>query len=582
MFKNLDLIKPYLQRYRRYLIWGFWATAASNALALMTPLVLRSAINRIEKSGDASHLLIDGLFIVGLTALSGVFRFWMRRTIIWASRKIECDLRAGLFSHILSLDGSFFDRTPTGDIVTRASSDIEQVRQMVGPAVMQGMNTFVTTAVAVPMMLILDTRLALLILLPLPLLAVGTNLLGQVAHHRFLAIQDRFSQLSASIQESLAGIRVIKTHVREQEKKRAFRGDNLDYFRLNMDLIRISAGFYPFLGLISGSTLLLVLYFGGQGVIAGKIGLGTFVAFMLYMGMLIWPMIALGWIVSLYQRGTASLKRLAMIFDTPPNVSDPPSERVRHLPPTGALEMRHLTFSYNGTGRTVLNGISFRIEPGETVAIAGPTGSGKSTIANLLWRRYAVADGTMFLGGVDANNVTLSEWRTHLAMVPQEPFLFSDTVRANISFSGHELDQGRLLEVGEWAALNKDVTEFPHGYDTIVGERGITLSGGQKQRTTIARALASTAEILVLDDASSAVDAQTEEEILSRLETLFGTRIIVLITHRIATLQRADRILFLEDGRLADSGTHAEMVARSGPYAHWAAREAIKEKLAEM
>ncbi len=582
MFKNLDLIWPYLRRYRAYMWWGFGATAASNGLSLLMPIVLRSAIDRISDHNDASHLLTDAVIIVGLAAFAGLFRFWMRRTIIWASRKVEYDLRADLFAHILRLDAGFFDRTPTGDIVTKASSDVEQVRMMVGPAVMQGMNTLVTAAVAVPMMVYLDAHLALIVLLPLPILALVTHLIGSVAHQRFMAIQKRFSELSASVQETLSGIRAVKTHVRESEKERTFREDNLDYFKLNMGLINISAGFFPFLGMISGATILLVLYFGGKGVIAGEIGLGTFVAFMIYMGMLIWPMIALGWVVSLYQRGTASLRRLGTIFNTKPAVNDPPADVAKHLAADGTLEMRNLTFSYNGNGHSALRNITFSISPGETVAIAGPTGCGKSTIGHLLWRRYAVGDGAMLLGGVDANRVSVAEWRSQIAMVPQEPFLFSETLRANIEFSGHPLDEGRLNQLGEYAALNKDVADFPEGYDTIVGERGITLSGGQKQRATLARALASPAGILVLDDAFSAIDAQTEEEILGRLSTLFGSRIIILITHRISTLQRADRVLFLDEGRLADSGTHNEMVTRGGPYARWVAREALKEKLEEL
>jgi len=580
MFEKLALIRPYLRRYRRYLVWGILAIVLTNALALIAPLVLRSAIDRIQENGGTRQLVYDGLLIVALAVGSGVFRFFMRRTIVWASRRIEYDLRGDLFAHILKLDGHFFDRTPTGDIITRASSDVEQVRLMVGPGIMQGINTLIVAGIAIPMMAYLSPRLALYILIPLPFLAIMTNVLGGLAHRRFLEIQRRFSALSASVQESLAGIRVIKTRVREEEKKDAFLEDNKDYFGLNMRLIRLWGGFFPLLGTLSGSTVLFVLYFGGKAVINEEIGLGTFIAFTIYLGMLVWPMIALGWVVSLYQRGTASLQRIGLIMNTKPEVFDPPQKYVRPLPKSGALEMHHLSFSYNGNGHLALKDITLKVEPGETVAIAGATGSGKSTIAQLFWRRYPVPRGSLTYGGVDVNKVPLAEWRSRIAVVPQESFLFSQTLRGNLSLADANLTEERLLEVGELAALNKDVSDFPRGYETIVGERGITLSGGQKQRAALARALVSPADVLILDDSFSAIDAKTEEEILNRLESIFGTRSIILITHRLSTLQRADRIIFLENGRIADSGTHQEMRARGGAYAHWEAREQLKEKLA--
>lgn len=599
-------ITPYLRRYRGYLIGGMLAIVASNVFHLYSPMVLRESVDLMElwtllssslwwapsiplgvkatlnaMLSDAveARLLRDGLLIVGLMAASGFFRFLVRRTVIWGSRKIEYDLRGDLFKHILTLDGSFFDKTPTGDIITRASVDVEQVRLMVGPAIMQGINTLIAAAVAIPMMVYLDAKLALYVLLPMPILAVVTNLLGGVAHRRFLAIQERFSQLSASVQESLAGIRVIKTHVRERERSRDFHADNQDYFRLNMRLIRLWGGFFPLLAVLSGSAVLIVLYFGGKAVISGHIGLGAFIAFTMYLSMLIWPMIALGWVVSLYQRGTASLKRISSILDTKPRVVNPAADRMLHLPKSGILEIRDLSFSYGDNGHHALSNITASIHPGETVAIAGPTGSGKSTLVQLLWRRYAVPDGHILYGGVDMNRVSIAEWRSRIAMVPQEAFLFSDTLMSNIGLTDANLSEERLREVGELAAFNKDVDDFPRGYKTIVGERGITLSGGQKQRAALARALVPATDILILDDAFSAVDAQTEDEILSRLTRIFGTRIILLITHRISTLRKADRILFLDEGQLRDSGTHEEMVARHGPYARWEAREAIKEKL---
>jgi ATP-binding cassette subfamily B protein len=368
--------------------------------------------------------------------------------------------------------------------------------------------------------------------------------------------------------------------------------DSQEYFALNMRLIKMYGAYMPLLTFLSSAAVIVVLYVGGKGVIEGRLDLGTLVAFSVYLGMLIWPMIALGWVVSLYQRGIVSIERLTSIFQTQSSIVDPTTGQGKTVP-RGPLEFRHLSFAYGQSGPVSPEGdsrgrdwalydVSFVINPGETVAIAGPTGSGKSTVAQLLWRRYAVPDHTLFLGGVDANTATRSEWRSRISMVPQESFLFSDTLRANINLTGRAGTESDIDRLAQDSALAKDVEEFPKGFDTIVGERGITLSGGQKQRVTLARALAADADVLVLDDAFSAVDAQTEREISDRLVEHFGSRIIILITHRIATLRRVDRILFLEDGRLVNSGSHDQLVAANGAYARWVEREAIKEELEEM
>lgn len=592
MFQRIRLVGPYLKRYRRYFWWGLFAIITTNALELISPLILRRAINRIEHDQDASLLWWDATLIVLLVLMSGVFRFVVRRTVIWASRKIEYDIRGDLFGHILKLDGSFYDRTPTGDIITRASSDIEQVRMMIGPGIMQGVNTIVVALVAVPLMFHLDWQMALWALTPLPILAVITNVIGGVAHKRLMAIQEMFSTLSASVQESFAGIRVLRAFSRERDRSRRFVRDNQKYFKLNMRLIKMYGSFMPLLTFLSSAAVVLVLYVGGKGVIESRIDLGTLVAFSVYLGMLIWPMIALGWVVSLYQRGIVSIERLNSILNTQSTIIDPAPENAATLS-HGPLEFRHLSFSYGGAKPDIVEGegrgrdwalhdISFSINPGETVAIAGPTGSGKSTVAHLVWRRYPVPDHALFLGGVDANSATRHEWRSKISMVPQESFLFSETLRANINLTGRAGSDADIQRLADDAALAKDVEDFPRGFDTIVGERGITLSGGQKQRVTLARALAADAEVLILDDAFSAVDAQTEREITERLADHFGSRIIILITHRIATLKRVDRILFLEQGRLVDAGPHDELVSRGGAYARWVEREAIREELEEM
>ncbi len=593
MRSRFRLLHTYLRRYQKYLWWGLLCIAATNALELLSPLVLKRAINRIEKGGDVSLLAWDAGLIVLLMIAAGLFRFFVRRTVIWGSRKIEFDMRADLFRHILKLDGGFFDRTPTGDIITRASSDIEQVRMMIGPGVMQGINTLVVTIVAIPLMAHLDLQMTLYALAPLPVLALLTNLLGGAAHKRQMAIQESFSALSSSVQESFAGIRVLRAFSREEDRSRRFFRDSLEYVRLNMRLVRMYGAFIPLLTLLSSAAVVVVLYVGGRGVISGRVDLGTLVAFSVYLGMLIWPMIALGWVVSLYQRGLVSVDRLGAILDTEPTVVDPLAELAAAVV-KGPLEFRHLSFAFptqpvikgdpeSSHGRHwALQDISFSISPGETVALAGPTGSGKSTVAQLIWRRYAVPDHTLFMGGVDANSTRTKEWRERIAMVSQEPFLFSDTLHHNINLTGRAQDAAAVEQLAREAAFDKDVAEFPKGYETMIGERGITLSGGQKQRVTLARALGADADILILDDAFSAVDAQTEHEIITHLARKFGARIIVLITHRIATLKRMDRILFLEEGRLVDAGSHDEMIARTGAYARWVEREAIIQELEEM
>ncbi|HEX9750176.1 MAG TPA: ABC transporter ATP-binding protein [candidate division Zixibacteria bacterium] len=583
MLRYLRLVWPYLARYKRHFVLGAVAIAATNTLAMFAPLVLRRAINRLESGTAIDQLAQDAMLIIALAFGAGVFRFLVRRWVIWASRLIEYDLRGDLFAHVSALDQTFFDRTSTGDIITRASSDVEQVRMMVGPGIMQGTNTLMVGLAAVPLMIHLDWQLALWALAPLPLLAILTNRLGGIAHRRNLAVQDAFSRMSAFVQETLSGIRVLKAHAREDNRSAMFDEENSGYFHLNMRLTRLYGSFMPMMSLISGVAIVLVLYFGGRGVVTGRIDLGTLVAFAAYMGMLIWPMVALGWVVSLFQRGLVSAQRINAVLSTQPRVVDPPPGARKTIPQSGALEFRSLTFSYNGNSNApVLRDVTFAIEPGETVAIAGPTGSGKSTVAHLLWRRYPVADGAMLLGGTDANRVPVSEWRRLVAMVPQEAFLFSESLASNIALGSDDIPREQVMAYARDAAFDKDVQDFPRGYDTMVGERGITLSGGQKQRAALARALAVDSRVLVLDDAFSAVDAQTEQEILTRLATLFGTRMILMITHRLATLRKLDRVLFFERGRLTDSGAHDALIVAGGPYARWAMRRTLEEELEEM
>lgn len=579
MRSHLTFLAPYLRRYRRYLVFGFLAVVGNQMVSLVTPMVLREAVDRLH-SGIASATLwwYAGL-VVGLTVVSGVFLFFTRRTLIWASRKMEFDLRGDLFAHLLVLSPLYFDRTPTGEILSRASTDVEEVRMMLGPGIMYTAGTVLVTAGAIPFMFYLDWRLALYTLLPLPVLSLAVNRVGAVVHRRFMAIQKHFAVLSAHAQESLAGIRVIKSGSHEDMRDREFAGLNDQYFDLNMKLIRVQGLFHPLLYLLAGLAVVAVVYFGGSSVIAGRITLGTFVAFTLYLAMLIWPMIALGWVVSIYQRGTASLERIRQILAAQSDIAD---AHIVSMPKaiSGGIEIRNLTFAYPGTERAVLANFSLSIPAGKTLALVGATGCGKTTLLRLLTRSYAVPEGSILIDGADINRIPLARLRRLFGVVAQESFLFSTSLAENVSFgTAQPLDEERLWELARTAGIAGKIAALPQTWKTIIGERGITLSGGQKQRVALARALAVGPLILVLDDAFASVDTHTEEDILNHLEQDFPGRTIIMASHRLSTVRRAHRIAVLDNGRIAEEGTHDELLVRGGFYAVLAEKQALREQL---
>ncbi len=602
-FARQQTILKYYRKYRAYYIWGFLVLAGSSGLAVLAPLLLKEGVDAVtfivtagagsfrpkllwypdvaiySALSDAvkSLLLKYALAIIVLAAISGVFRFWARRTIIWGSRHIEYDLRNELFGHLLKLSATYYNRTPTGDIIARGSNDIEAVRMMVGPAIMQFANTIIIALLAFVSMVIISPRLTLYSLLPLPLLSLTMWLVGQQIHRRFMKIQDHFSKMSAFVQESLAGIRVVKAFRREAHREDRFKDVNREYVRLNMRLAKLRALFMPTIQILIGMVTLIVLLAGGYQVIHKSITLGEFVAFMVYLRMLIWPMLAIGWVISLYQRGTASLERIDAVLHEVPDVFD--GAQLAKAVGEGAIRYEHLSFTYPNTERQVLHDINFEIEPGEIVAIVGPTGSGKSTLISLLVRKYPVADGAIFIDGTDVNRMALDDLRTMVGLVAQDPYLFSDTVAANIAFSQGEIDQRAVHDAAVRSALDKEVDSFPNGYDTILGERGITLSGGQKQRAAIARALLKKPAIIVFDDAFSSVDTQTEELILEHLSSLDHKMTTLLISHRPSTIRRADRILVLDRGTIVESGTHDELIARQGRYYEIIRRELLASEL---
>jgi ATP-binding cassette subfamily B protein len=582
-FKNnsgrFRIIIKYLKLYRKYLIWGGLAIIGSNALLLMNPYLLKMAFDRLENRAPSREILIIALLIVVVSIISGIFRFSMRRTIIWMSRKIEYDIRDELFGHLLKLNPTFYHEVKVGDIMARATNDIEAARMMIGPGIMQAGNTLVTSIIALGFMLYLSPRLTLFALAPLPIISVAVNRLGQAVHRRFMKIQDYYAILTSRVQENLAGVRVIRAYNQEKAEIDSFSAHNKKYIALNMDMIRINSLFYPLLFMLAGSINIIVFYFGGKSVISGELSLGTLVAFFAYMAILIWPMIALGWVISLYQRGTASLDRINKILNAEPAVQSS-AQAIRGKEIKGKIEIRRLDFGYNE--KKVLRNVNLTIEPGMTVGVIGPTASGKTTLVSLLSRLYPVPRGMIFIDDIDINDWDLEALRSQIGFVVQEAFLFSETIADNIRFGRADGNGGDLKSVAALAAIDDEIESFPRGYETLVGERGITLSGGQKQRVSIARALMTDPKILILDDAASAVDTETEHVINMRLKNEIKKRTSIIISHRVSAVKDADLIVYLENGTIAESGAHDDLLALDGKYARLYKMQLIEDELKRM
>jgi ATP-binding cassette subfamily B multidrug efflux pump len=577
---------PYVFRYRRQFLLGLVCVVLSSTFQLLAPWVLKFAIDDLSRVVTRQKLATYAALILGVACVRAVFLFLMRRIIIGASRHIEYDLRNAFFARLQQMPLGYYQARRTGDLMSRATNDLNAVRTMIGPAVMYAASTILVFAVAIVLMTSIDGRLTLIALIPLPLVSISVKYFGSAIHRRFEAIQAQLSDLSAVVQETLSGVRVVRAYNQEPYEVERFAAANDEYVRRNRVLIRLQGLFYPSMTLFLGFGSLLVLWAGSREVIRGRITLGEFVAFNSYLVMLSWPMIAFGWVTNMLQRGMASWKRMLEILDAAPEISDAhvtPAGRCAAL--AGTIEIRDLVFTYPGSDRPVLDRISLRIERGQTVAFVGATGSGKSTLVSLLPRLHEPPPGTVFLDGVDVREIPLAALRGALGVVPQEPFLFSDTIAENIAFGvpGANGDNGlerRVRDAAAVARLDKDVESFPNGYQTAVGERGITLSGGQKQRTALARALMVDPRVLILDDALSAVDTYTEEEILTRLSGVMRQRTSIIVAHRISTVRRADQIFVLDHGRLVERGSHEALVAHGGLYATLYKRQLLEEELA--
>jgi ATP-binding cassette subfamily B multidrug efflux pump len=624
--KDLSGLKPYLKRYPGGIVLGLVSVVLMSLLGNLIPLAtgvitdtLRGdpvpfqhgtqghAIGQIVSTPTLSKLIpfyapssrntlgIFCLIIVACVILKGLLSFYARWVLIGVSRDIEFDIRNDLLKRLLIMEPEFYVRNRTGELMSRATNDLNAVRMVLGPGIMYSATTIVTMILAIGVMVTLSGSLTIWVLVPAPIVAVAVWFFGKTIHDLYEKIQAALATLTAKVQENLSGVRIIRAYAQENAELRGFDEPNREYVARNIKLIRTWSMFMPSLTAMIGTTFLIVLWQGGHQLLRGQISLGALIAFNGYLAQLVWPMIALGWVTNIFQRGAASMGRLNYILTAQPSIDDRAARIPPNVTPQGELEFRGLTFTYpttlaggstngkasaNGSGkRTVLHDISLHVPAGSTLAIVGPTGSGKTTLAALVARLWEAPEGTVLLDGKPLREWPLATLRHAIGFVPQDTYLFGETVGGNIAFGLSEVDEARIRDAAEIANLDGDVQEFSEKYETMVGERGITLSGGQKQRTAIARAVARDPRILILDDSLSSVDTQTEERILQRLRGVMEGRTTILISHRTSTVKDADQIVVLVDGGISERGTHEELLGRGGYYADLYQKQLLEEEL---
>jgi len=597
--RPLRRLNPYLWKYRGLMLPGLFAALISAVFSIIVPMVVRHAVDAIPRmvtlyglfgdSGIESYLwafsfytlVMAGIVIVILSLLSGLFSFLMRQTVVVASRHIEYDLRNRLYDHLQRLSQGFYHRQATGDIITRATSDIEKVRRYIGPAIMYAVRAITIVGTVLVVMMIISPTLTAWALLPMPFLAVAIFFVSRLVHDRTDAMQGQYSTLTSRVQEALAGIRVVKSYTREDFEQGRFEKESETYKRRALDLALVDSAFRPVMLILIGASTLLVVWIGGQLVMAGVISLGNIAEYIIYVALMTWPVASFGYVISMIQQAAASASRLWHILDAEPDVLDTnlTDFEVRSL--QGHVRFEEVSYRYLPEGPDVLRDISFDVPAGTTVGIVGRTGAGKSTLIELVPRLIEPTAGTVRIDGRDVRTIPLQVLRNSIGYVPQEVFLFSDTIAGNIAFGEPDTGEGPIRQAALEADLLENVESFPEQFETRVGERGITLSGGQKQRTAIARALVRDPAILILDDALSAVDTRTEDTILGHLRTHYGRRTIVVVSHRISAVQDADQILVLDEGTIVEHGTHAELVRREGIYAELHHKQLLEAELAE-
>ena len=573
----------YFGLYRRRLLIGAACVLGSAGFSLLKPLIIGGAVDHLGGAFTRASLIRYSLMLVGAAAVEGTFLYLQRWIIIGVSRHMEYDMRNDFYGHLQRLPLRFYQEQRTGDLMSRATNDLASVRMLIGPAVMHAFSSLLVVTGAFVMMVRIDHTMALVALLAIPVVAGLVSYFGNRIHVRSRSVQDYFGDISARVQENLAGVRVVRAFTREDSEIDTFKRMNHEFVERNRSLIRLTATFYPALHALVGVMFVFVFWFGSRKLIAGTLTLGSFVAFQFYLGRMIWPLIALGWVINLFQRGMASMKRLHEIWSVHPdaagaNGSVPADSNA--VEPQGRLEIRNLTFSYGG--RDVLRDLDLDVQPGQTIGIVGRTGSGKSTLLSLLTRAFEAPPGTILLDGRPIETIDTRQLREWIGMVPQETFLFSESIAENIRFGRPDATDEEVDEAAAEAGLTTDVASFPQGLGTLIGERGITLSGGQKQRTAIARALVRNPLILILDDSLSAVDTHTEERILEALRTIRKGRTVLIVSHRVSSVKDADHIVVLDDGAIVERGSHDALMARDGYYADLYRRQTIEAELEEI
>ncbi len=581
---SLKQLIPYLVRYKGTLYFGLFTVVVSNIFTVATPWFIGKAVDELKsglESGLLSHtdLLWYAGLVVGFAVIAGVMLFLTRQTIIVVSRKIEYDLRNDFLAHIQKLPLSYFQNTPTGDLMAHATNDISAVRNVVGPGIMYPADTLMTLSMSLVLMFVKDWQLTLLALIPMPFVSYAVYYLGKVIHEKFKDRQEMYSVLTTKAQENLSGARVVKAYVREEYEIEQFRKVSWEYFKKNLVLAKAQSIMWPLMFILVGLSIIITIYIGGLKVIHGEMTIGTLTAFMTYLSLLIWPMIAFGWVTNMWQQGSASMKRLAKIFETVPAIqnNDETDHSITSL--EGEIEFKQVNFAHESAPSGTLHNIDLKIPKGTTLAIVGYTGSGKSSLVNLIPRLYDITNGQLLIDGIDIRKIPVEVLRKHIGYVPQETFLFSDSIAENIRYGYDDATRELIHEAAEISQIAKDVADFPQGFETMLGERGITLSGGQKQRTSIARAILRKPKILILDDALSAVDTYTEETILQRLKGVMKGRTSIIIAHRISTVKEADNIIVLNDGKIVEQGNHDSLVLLNGIYAGLYKKQLLEREL---